>query len=251
MGGAGAPAALASLLGEEIIAVTASGTTQLTRAQSIAAGNSLGMGFNTVTTSGGNTAVQILDSFPVGRSTFVNVTSATSAVVYPPDGCTIQGGATNAAITVAQNSPVEIFRTSRTAFIGLTAVTSTGSTGTVTSVTSGTGLSGGPITTSGTLTIDFTPVIISAAGSIQGDATLIAGLDNVVTTVGSGQGVVLPASSRKFPRNIVNKGANTLKIYPNSGGTINGGGTDVPVTIVPNQAVRLGTADDLTWWPLS
>lgn len=320
MGGAGAPAALASLLGEEIIAVTASGTAQLTRAQALAAGNSLGMGFNTVTTSGGNTAVQILDSFPVGRSTFVNVTSATSAVVYPPDGCTIQGGSTNAAITVAQNSPVQIFRTSRTAFIGLTAVTSTGSTGTVTSVTftgdgtvlsstpssavttsgtvtaalntqtantilagpttgaaanptfralvaadlpagtggsvssvaSGTGLSGGPITTSGTLTIDFTPTLVTAAGTVQGDATAISALISICTTVASGTGVVLPASSQKFPRRITNWGANTLKIYPNSGGTMNGGSANAAVNLAAGGAsILCVTADGTAWYTSS
>lgn len=316
MGGAGAPSALATLLGEEIRAVTASGTAQLSRANSIVAGNYLGMGFNTVTTSGGNTAVQLLDSFPVGRWTFVYVDSATSALVYPPSGCSIQGGAADAAITVVQDNPVALIRTSRTRFWGLAAVTSTGGTGTVTSVGSGTGLTGGPITTSGTLalantavaagtygdathapqividaqgritsassvaigggglgtvtsvgsgtglsggpitasgtlTVDFTPAIVAAAGTVQGDATLIAALENAVTTVASGSGVVLPASSQKFPRTIANHGANTLKIYPNSGGTINGGSANAAVTIAVNQAVRLGTADGTAWWTLS
>lgn len=317
MGGAGAPSALATLLGEEIIAVTASGTIQLSRAASIVAGNNLGMGFNTVTTSGGNTAVQLMDSFPVGRSTFVNVTSATSALVYPPDGCTIQGGSLNAAITVGQNSPVQIFRVSRTAFIGLTAVTSTGGTGTVTSVTftgdgtvlsstpsaavttsgtlsaslatqaanrvlagpttgaaaaptfralvvddlppgtagsvtsvaSGTGLAGGPITSSGTLTVDQTPAIVTAAGTVQGDATAITALINVVTTTPAGSGVILPASSALFNRRIVNHGANSLNIYPNSGGTINGLSANTAITIASGGvSVLLVTADGTAWW---
>lgn len=307
MGGGGAPAALASMLGEEIRAVTASGTVQLTNAGAIAAGNYLGMGFNTVTTSGGATAVQILDTFPVGRSTFVNVTSATAALVYPPSGCSIQGGSTDAAITVGQNSPIQLFRVSRTAFIGLTAVTSTGGTGTVTSVTftgDGTVLSSTPsaaVTSSGTLTaalatqsanrvlagpttggaaaptfralvaadlpagtvvlagtglagtttftIDQTPAIIAAAGSVQGDATLIAALVNIVTTVGAGEGVVLPASSALFNRRITNWGANSLKIYPNSGGTINGGAANSPVTLTNGGgSVLLVTADGSAWW---
>jgi hypothetical protein len=239
MGGAGAPSALATLLGEEIVAVTASGTVQLSRAAAISAGNALGMGFNIVSTSAGNVAVQLLDTFPVGRSTFVDVVTATSANVFPPAGCTIQGGTTNAPLVAEQNYPIQIFRTSRTAFIAIRSAGVTSSP-----ITAGTGLAG---TT--TFTVDQTPAVIAAAGSSQGDATPITALINVVTTVGVGTGVVLPASSRLFNRRIVNHGANTLKIYPNSGGTINGLGTNVPITIASGgTSVLLVTANDLAWW---
>lgn len=315
--GLGLPTALAQFQGEDLKNVTASGTAQKTSAQAIAAGTNLTLGFNIVTTAPGDTAVQIMDTMPVGRSLFVNVISADTALVYPPSGCTIQGGSADAAISVGQNSPVEIFRVSRTAFIGLTAVTSTGGTGTVTSVTftgdgtvlsntpsaavttsgtltaslatqaanrvlagpttgaaaaptfralvaddlpagttgsvdsvgSGTGLAGGPITTTGTLTVDQTPAIVTAAGTVQGDATLIAALVNVVTTTPSGAGVVLPASSTLFNRRIVNHGANSLKIYPNSGGTINGLSANTAITIAAGGvSVLLVTADGTAWW---
>ena len=247
--GQGTPAVVAALLGEEIIGVTGFGTAQVSRGTALGAGSALGMGFNTVTTSGGNTAVQIMDTFPVGRSTFINVTSATTALVFPPLGCTIQGQSANASIPAAQNSPIEIFRTSRTAFIGLTAVTGTGGTGSVSSVGTGTGLTGGPITTSGTLTIDQTPAIISAAGTIQSDATLIAALVNVVTTVGSGAGVRLPTSSILFNRRIVNYGANNLKIYPPVGGTINALSTNTAISIASGGvSVLMVTADGLAWY---
>ena len=305
--GLGTPTTVATYLGEDIRAVTGTGTAQVSDATAVAAGSALCLGFNTVTTSSGQTAVQILSTMPVGRSLFVNVTSATTGLVFPPSGCTIQGGATDASVFAFQNGPIEIFRVSRTTFIGLTAVAGAGGAGTVTSVTftgDGTVLSSTPssaVTTSGTLTaalasqsanrvlagptgggaaaptfralvaadlpagttvlagtglagtttftIDQTPAIISAAGTVQGDATLIAALVNIVTTVASGAGVILPASSTLFNRRITNWGANSLKIYPNSGGTINGGSANAAVTIASGGvSVLLVTADGTAWW---
>lgn len=247
--GLGLPTTLAQFQGEDLRTATGYGTAQVTRGTALANDSYLVLGFNTVTTASGQTAVQVLDTMPVGRSLFINVTTATPALVFPPDGCSIQGAAVNAPITVNQNSPVQLFRVTRTEFIGLTAVTSTGGTGTVTSVGSGTGLTGGAITTSGALTIDQTPAIISAAGTVQGDATLIAALVNVVTTVASGAGVRLPASSVLFNRRITNHGANTLKIYPHSGGAINGLSADTPVQIASGGvSVTLVTADGVAWW---
>jgi trimeric autotransporter adhesin len=287
LSGLGLPTSLANYLGEEQRAVTASGTTQLSRAAALAAGNYLLLGFNTVTTSGGATAVQILDTFPIGRSTIVNVTSATSALVFPPDGCTIQGGATDASITVAQNSPVYIMKTSRTAFIAIGTGSGGGGVGTVTSVATGTGLTGGPITTSGTVSlantavaagsygsatqvatftvdaqgrltaaanvsitgIDQTPSVISAAGTDQAGATLIAASINVVTTVAASSGVRLPASSATVNRRIVNHGANTLSIYPQTGGTINGLSANTAITIASGgTSVLLVTANSTDWY---
>ena len=90
--------------------------------------------------------------------------------------------------------------------------------------------------------------VISAAGSNQGTATLIAADINIVTTVGSGQGVRLPASSSSRARRVVNYGANELSVYPNSGGTINGGSANAAVTLAINGAVLFATADGTAWY---
>ncbi len=62
---------------------------------------------------------------------------------------------------------------------------------------------------------------ISAAGSTQGTATSITKSFNEVTTVASGQGVVLPAPEAGEIILIANQGANSLNIYPASGHSIN------------------------------
>ncbi len=70
----------------------------------------------------------------------------------------------------------------------------------------------------------FQCAAISAAGSTQGTATAITS-DNVnVTTVGAGQGVILPAGCYRVT--VRNSGANTLKVYPPSGAALGPNGTN-------------------------
>jgi len=94
----------------------------------------------------------------------------------------------------------------------------------------------------------FTVKVLSAAGTNQGTATLIADDVNIVTTVGSGQGVRLPASSGNHPRRVTNYGANPLLVYPNSGGTINGGSTNAGVTLAVNGSVQFSSQNGTAWY---
>jgi len=106
------PAKVAGYLGEEIRPVTASGVGQLSDLAAVAAGNWLCLGLNAVTTSGGAIAVQLLSTFPVGRSTFVDVATTTTGAIFPPSGCTINGGTINASWPAEQNRPLWIVRKS-------------------------------------------------------------------------------------------------------------------------------------------
>ena len=62
---------------------------------------------------------------------------------------------------------------------------------------------------------------VSAAGTVQGDATALTKEINVVSTVETGAGVVLPEAVAGMVLIINNTGANTLNVYPASGGAIN------------------------------
>jgi hypothetical protein len=62
---------------------------------------------------------------------------------------------------------------------------------------------------------------ISAAGSTQATATALTKSFNEVTTVSSGQGVVLPSPEAGEIIMVANQGANALNIYPESGHSIN------------------------------
>lgn len=99
-----------------------------------------------------------------------------------------------------------------------------------------------------TIAGNTTVAAVAAAGTNQGTATLIANDVSIVTTVGSGQGVRLPASSSARPRRVTNYGANALLVYPQSGGTINGGSTNAAVTLAVNGSVLFATADGTAWY---
>jgi hypothetical protein len=62
---------------------------------------------------------------------------------------------------------------------------------------------------------------ITAAGSSQGTGTTLTKEINIVSTVSSGQGVVLPTAVAGMVISITNTSANSVLVYPASGGTIN------------------------------
>jgi len=73
---------------------------------------------------------------------------------------------------------------------------------------------------------------VTAAGSAIGDATLLTNALNRVTTVGSGEGVKLPAVSNGTLIVVQNLGANDLELYPNgASGVLNGASAGGAITL--------------------
>jgi hypothetical protein len=62
---------------------------------------------------------------------------------------------------------------------------------------------------------------ISAAGTAQGNATALGNMFNVVSTVASGAGVVLPTAVAGMRISVINTSANALLVYPATSGIIN------------------------------
>ncbi len=118
--GLGLPPQLAARLGWTAAATVAgSGTAQKTDAAAITASNLLALGLNNVTTDTGATAVQIPSTMPVGSSMVVNVTSSTTAVLFPPASGTINGAAANAKVDIAQNKPTLVIRVTSVIFLAI------------------------------------------------------------------------------------------------------------------------------------
>jgi hypothetical protein len=80
---------------------------------------------------------------------------------------------------------------------------------------------------------------ISAAGSTQGTATAITKEINVVSTVSSGNGVVLPTAVAGMSIHITNTSANSLLVYPATNGIIN--------SLSANAAFTHGAGATLTY----
>lgn len=103
-------------------------------------------------------------------------------------------------------------------------------------------LSGGQLTGILEFTRNFS---VSAAGTVQGDATALTAQFNVVTTVASGSGVILPTHG---PIWIRNAGANALKIWPPVGDNINALSANAAATLPVGASAILDTADEAQWY---
>jgi hypothetical protein len=93
---------------------------------------------------------------------------------------------------------------------------------------------------------------ITAAGTSQGNATLLSTSDNFtlfeVTTVALNTGVRLPPSNQAMRVIIANRGVNPLFVYPytgSGGGQMDGGNS---ITIQPMQTVLLAAKNSNQFW---
>lgn len=76
---------------------------------------------------------------------------------------------------------------------------------------------------------------ISAAGTTQGTATALTSDNNIVTTVSSGTGVVLPTPVSGRIIYVKNSGANSLNVYPASGHSINALSANTPYVLTAGR----------------
>ena len=92
---------------------------------------------------------------------------------------------------------------------------------------------------------------ISAAGSTQGTGTALTKEINVVSTVSSGQGVVLPTAVAGMIVTITNTSANSLLVYPASGGYVNSLAQNVGYTQVSGATLMLVAPTTTQWYTVS
>jgi len=115
------------------------------------------------------------------------------------------------------------------------------------------------ITTSGNITaqanINMTGYVIrsvgtgiSAAGSTQGTATAITKEINVVSTVASGAGVVLPTAVAGMAITITNTSANSLLVYPATNGIINSLSANVAYTQASGSTLQFVAPTTTQWY---
>jgi hypothetical protein len=91
---------------------------------------------------------------------------------------------------------------------------------------------------------------VAAAGTVQGNATLLSAEINLVTGADGAKGVILPTPTPGGPPIIVvnNEAAQNLLIYPASGGEINEVGDDMAFTLSGGQTVVLYPYTATQWY---
>ena len=89
---------------------------------------------------------------------------------------------------------------------------------------------------------------ISAAGSTQGTATAITKEIDVVSTVASGAGVILPTAVAGMAITITNTSANSLLVYPATGAQINALGTNVGYAQASGSTLQFVAPTTTQWY---
>ena len=89
---------------------------------------------------------------------------------------------------------------------------------------------------------------LSAAGSTQGTATAITKQTNEFTTVGSGQGAILPSPEQGEFIFVANAGANALSVYPASGHSINALAANASFSLAAGKNAMFWAATATKWY---
>jgi hypothetical protein len=89
---------------------------------------------------------------------------------------------------------------------------------------------------------------VSAAGTVQGNATAITKEMNVVSTVASGAGVVLPTAVAGMVISITNTSANSLEVYPATSAAINSGAANAAYTQPAGSTLQFIAPTTTQWY---
>lgn len=89
---------------------------------------------------------------------------------------------------------------------------------------------------------------ISANGTTQAEATPLTKSFNVVSSVSTNQGVSLPTATAGMSIYITNTSANTLKIYPATGASINTESANASVNLSSNVTVQFIAPTATQWY---
>jgi hypothetical protein len=119
-------------------------------------------------------------------------------------------------------------------------------------------IAGSTLTLTGNATFQGTTTLsassaVSGAGSTQGAATALTASYNIVTTAtaGSAEGVKLPDTATGLETFILNDTAVSIKIYPSTGESIDGGSANASVSLAAGHSLKLVGVSSTKWNRLS
>jgi hypothetical protein len=90
-------------------------------------------------------------------------------------------------------------------------------------------------------------VNLTATGNSQGTALALPSDFNVFTTVAASTGAILPTSRTGDWLTVVNHGANTLSVYPPTGGKIANGSANAAFSVAANKTAQFQCIDSINF----
>jgi sugar lactone lactonase YvrE len=219
--------------------ITTSGSTSLstTSVSGTLSATSTLSGTSTITLSGTTSSTTTLGTSATTGTTTIGGTSQTGTITVGQSTVSqttnIQAGATASGSTKTMN------------------IGTAGLSGSTTAINIGSAVSGATSTTTlNGLVIDSISAAVSAAGTTQGTATgLVSNINNVTVVTAAAAGVRLPtavAGMRILVRN--SDSADTLSIYPATGGTINALAANAAFTLAAGSTIELVATTTTQWY---
>lgn len=197
-------------------------------------------------------------------SDFGAVTTQTTGTFYPlfVSANTSANYALSSNANISFNAATGLLTTSTLAVIGNANVGNLGTAGLIIAtgnITGGNLVTGGVVAATGNVSggnlvatsyhIRSITTGITAAGSTQGTATALTKEINVVSTVSSGaNGVVLPTAVAGIVLIVNNTSANTLNVYPATGGAVNSGSTNTAYSHVSGASIQYYATSGTQWY---
>jgi len=99
--------------------------------------------------------------------------------------------------------------------------------------------------------IGGTSVGLTATGTGQSDAYALQTSNSQFTTVAASTGAILPSFAQPGDVcRVYNNGANTLSVYPQTGGAINNGATNAAFSVAANKSAQFVMLSATLWGSL-
>ena len=92
-----------------------------------------------------------------------------------------------------------------------------------------------------------TAATVTAAGTVQGDATALTKSYNIITTATVDQGVVMPDATTGKVATLLNATAVNIKVYPASGEQIDALGSNIAKDLSPGASLTLVCSSGTLW----
>ena len=102
------------------------------------------------------------------------------------------------------------------------------------------------VTSTGEITLSTTAAV-TAAGTVQGDATALTTTYSIVTTATADQGVVLPDAATGKVAKVINTTTVNIKVYPASAEQIDSLGTNAAKNLAPGASLEVVAASGSSW----
>ena len=224
----------------------------------------IGSGNNLSNIQGGNVTGAVTSATSSTNAAALLQNTSSDTTVYPTFTTSSANGNSSAVINTSISANLGNASITATTFVGALsgAATSATTAGTVTTAAQTNITSVGTLTSlnaSGNITapsyiantgyfVRSVNAAVSAAGTVQGNATALTTEFNRVSTVVSGAGVVLPTAVAGMAISIVNSSANSLLVYPASTAAINSLSTNVGYSHVTLATLQYIAISSTQWY---